>query len=141
MRKIDKLIIHCTATKEGQDISIETIKKWHVEGNGWTDIGYHYIIDLDGNIHKGRADEVVGAHTKGHNSNSIGICYIGGLDNKMQPKDTRTEDQKAALVDLLKTLKRQFWQARVYGHCDFSIKACPSFDATGEYEYITLYNF
>lgn len=141
MREIDRLIIHCTATKEGQNVSIETIKDWHVNGNGWTDIGYHYVIDLEGNIHTGRHEEIVGAHCKGNNSTSIGICYVGGLDANLEAKDTRTEEQKAALIDLLKVLKRKYWKAKVYGHCDFSSKACPSYNATAEYEYISLYNF
>ena len=78
MRKIRKIIIHCSATKEGHDIDAAEIKKWHVEGNGWSDIGYHYVIKLDGTVEEGRPLERSGAHTLNHNFDSIGICYIGG---------------------------------------------------------------
>ena len=78
MRKIRKIIIHCSATKEGQDIDAKEIKKWHVEGNGWSDIGYHYVIKLDGTVEEGRPIERSGAHTLNHNHDSIGVCYIGG---------------------------------------------------------------
>ena len=80
MRKINKLIVHCSATPEGKDIKTETIRDWHVSGNHWKDIGYHYVIELDGSIHKGRDESVIGAHCSGQNANSIGICYIGGVD-------------------------------------------------------------
>ena len=73
MRKINKLIVHCSATPEGRDVKTETIKDWHVNGNHWKDIGYHYVIELDGSIHKGRDENVIGAHCSGQNANSIGI--------------------------------------------------------------------
>ena len=106
MRKINKLIVHCSATPEGRDIKTETIKDWHVNGNHWKDIGYHYVIELDGSIHKGRDENVIGAHCSGQNANSIGICYVGGVakDGKT-PKDTRTDAQKHSLLELLKELK------------------------------------
>ena len=95
MRKINKLVVHCSATREDQPISYETIKSWHVEGRGWSDIGYHYIVHLDGSISKGREDSVQGAHVSGHNRDSIGICYIGGVEQDGKtPKDTRTCNQK-----------------------------------------------
>jgi len=136
MREINKIIIHCSATREGQDISVDTIKRWHIEGNGWNDIGYHYVIGLDGSIYKGRPDNVQGAHTKGHNKGSIGICYIGGCDKDLNPKDTRTEAQKLSLEILLEGLisgyERRFLVS-VHGHNEFSNKACPSFDVQEEY--------
>ena len=135
-RKIKEIIVHCSATPEGKDYSVDTIRKWHLQ-RGFSDIGYHYIIYRDGSVHTGRDESVIGAHCKGHNSNSIGVCYIGGCasDGKT-PKDTRTTEQKQSLVKLLKELKAKYPQASIHGHRDFANKACPSFDATKEYSSI-----
>jgi len=134
MRKIDKLIVHCSATREGQPISVDTIRDWHVDGRGWNDIGYHFYIDLDGNIFKGRNIEKMGAHCKGQNRNSIGICYCGGVEEDGKtPKDTRNEKQKESLLAVLRTLKAMFPDSAIHSHRDFARKACPSFDATSEY--------
>lgn len=133
MRKINKIIVHCADTPEGRDVRAAEIKSWHTKERGWNDIGYHYVIDLDGTIEPGRPIEVAGAHCTGHNADSIGICYVGGCDAKMQPKDTRTEEQKASLITLLKYLVAKYPGAKIYGHRDFSSKACPSFDAKTEY--------
>lgn len=133
MRKINKIIIHCSATPEGRNVKAETIKKWHLD-RGFSDIGYHYIIHLNGSISYGRSIYTNGAHTKGHNSSSLGVCYIGGCDSKMDAKDTRTCEQIDSLNDLLKTLKRLHPGAIIYGHRDFSTKDCPSFDAFNEYK-------
>ena len=129
MRKIDKIILHCTATKEGKDYTVAQIRDWHVKGNGWSDIGYHFVIDRNGTVHKGRPIEKIGAHTKGQNATSIGIAYIGGVaaDGKT-PKDTRTPAQRVALVNLVKELKATFGEnVTVHGHNEFAAKACPSF--------------
>ena len=132
-RKIDKIIIHCSATREGQDISVETIRDWHLK-RGWSDIGYHYIIDINGKLHAGRPLEKTGAHCKGHNTGSIGVCYIGGVESDGKtPKDTRTKEQKAALDDLLFVLTDVFANVSIHGHNEFSSKACPSFDVQAEY--------
>jgi len=137
MRKINKIIVHCSATPECRDVSPEEITRWHVEDNGWSDVGYHFIITLDGVVHFGREVERPGAHVRGHNSDSIGVCYIGGMDADMkEAKDTRTEEQKEALVDLLCELKDTYG-AEIYGHRDFSSKECPSFDTKKEYENIS----
>ncbi len=137
MRQIKQLIVHCSATREGQDISVDTIKKWHVEDRGWSDIGYHFYIDINGRVEKGRDIAKIGAHCKGKNRNSIGICYCGGVEaDGKTPKDTRTEDQKKSLRILIKTLKSLFPQAIVHSHNDFANKACPSFNATEEYKNI-----
>lgn len=135
MRTINKIIIHCAATPEGKDFTVQQIREWHVKGNGWRDIGYHFIIYRDGSIHKGRAIEQAGAHTSGYNANSIGICYIGGCaaDGKT-PKDTRTEAQRTALVKLVNELRSQFPGATVHGHNEFAAKACPSFNVQKEPE-------
>jgi len=141
MRKINKIIVHCSATREGQHIDVDTIRGWHVNERGWSDIGYHYVIYLDGSIHTGRDIRRSGAHTKGHNKNSIGVCYIGGVEaDGKTPKDTRTDAQKEGLTTLLTELKTiNYCEAIIHGHRDFSSKACPSFDATKEYESISNY--
>lgn len=132
-RNIKELIVHCSATPEGKDYSVDTIRQWHLQ-RGFSDIGYHYVIYRDGSIHIGRDESIIGAHCTGHNTNSIGICYIGGCasDGKT-PKDTRTTEQKQSLVKLLKELKTKYPQASIHSHKDFTNKACPSFDATKEY--------
>ena len=135
-RTIKELIVHCSATPEGKDYSVDTIRQWHLQ-RGFSDIGYHYVIYRDGSVHIGRDESIIGAHCTGHNTNSIGVCYIGGCasDGKT-PKDTRTTEQKQSLVKLLKELKTKYPQASIHGHRDFSSKACPSFDATKEYSSI-----
>ena len=134
MRVINKIIVHCTATKEGRDFDIEDVRNWHVEGNGWRDVGYHYLVKLDGTIQLGRPLEVAGAHCKGHNEDSIGVCYVGGLDGFGEPCDTRTTEQVDSLGALIYTLVHTFPGSEVYGHRDFANKACPSFDARKEYQ-------
>ena len=145
MRKIRKIIIHCSATQEGKDIDAEEIKKWHLD-RGWRDIGYHYVIKLDGTVEEGRPIEMSGAHTKGHNFHSIGVCYIGGVEKKKKKvkgklkwitKDTRTDAQKESLCDLLLRLKDDYPGAIVQGHNEFSSKSCPCFNAYSEYAYIS----
>ncbi len=140
MRKINKIIIHCTATAEGKDYSVDTIRKWHLK-RGWRDIGYHFLIQRDGTVDEGRPIEQSGAHTKGHNWDSIGISYVGGVeakkkDGKWIAKDTRTDEQKDALLDLICQLHDTYGGV-VYGHRDFSRKSCPCFDAKKEYENIS----
>ena len=132
MRKITKIIIHCAATPEGKDFTVQQIDQWHRQ-RGFRCIGYHFVIYRDGSIHKGRPIEQVGAHTSGHNANSIGICYIGGCtsDGKT-PKDTRTGAQRVALVKLVAELRSQFPTASVQGHNEFANKACPSFNVQNE---------
>lgn len=133
MRDINLIVVHCAATPEGRDVSTEEIRQWHLD-RGWSDIGYHYVVELDGTVGDGRALERAGAHASGHNKKSIGVCYVGGVDANMEPKDTRTEAQKKALVELLTNLKTKFPEAEIIGHRDISEKACPSFDAKTEYE-------
>ena len=128
MRKITKIILHCSATREGQDIRAADIRRWHVEGNGWKDIGYHFVIDLDGRIELGRPIAEVGAHCSGHNTESIGVCYIGGLDRNGKPADTRTDKQMESLCLLLHVLHRTFPDATLHGHNEFANKSCPCFD-------------
>ena len=131
-RRIDKIILHCSATPEGEDFSVEQIRKMHI-ARGFTDIGYHWYIRRDGTIYKGRDESKVGAHTTGQNSYSIGVCYCGGCPPRSvknwanQGKDTRTPAQKAAIIKLCKELKSRYPEATLHGHNEFANKACPSF--------------
>lgn len=133
MRKINEIILHCSATKEGVNFNVNDIRRWH-KAKGWKDVGYHYVICLDGAIQSGRSLDQIGAHCTGHNKNSIGICYIGGLGEDGKPKDTRTTQQKAALYNLLIKLKQKFPDATIHGHNEFANKACPSFNVQNEYK-------
>lgn len=130
MRKITQIVIHCSATPEGKAFTAADIDRWHRE-RGFNRIGYHFVVGLDGSIQTGRDIADVGAHVAGHNANSIGIVYIGGLakDGKT-PKDTRTPAQKEAIRHLVDTLKGYHPGVEVLGHRDFHgvAKACPSFD-------------
>ena len=133
MRNINKIIVHCSATKEGKAFNVADITRWHKQ-RGFATIGYHYVVLLDGTIQQGRAEMTMGAHCKGHNANSIGICYIGGLDENGKSKDTRTPEQKKALLELLKRLKKDYPNATIHGHREFANKDCPCFDAKNEYK-------
>ena len=132
MRHINEIIIHCSATPEGRDYTVADIDRWH-RARGWRGIGYHYVIYRDGSVHAGRPVEQIGAHCTGHNANSIGICYIGGVsaDGKT-PKDTRTPAQRIALRELVEELRAKYPGATVHGHREFAPKACPSFDVQTE---------
>jgi len=146
MRKITIIVIHCSATKEGLDIDASVIRSWH-KNKGYRDIGYHYVIKLDGTIEKGRSEESIGAHVQGFNANSIGICYVGGLDKEGNPSDTRTDAQKKAMRKLYSDLKPKYPNAKWCGHRDLSpdidgdgtiekfewMKACPSFEVKSEF--------
>ena len=134
MRKIKKIIVHCTATPG--DVSIETVREWHVNERGWRDVGYHFLVRTDGTVEEGRPIEQSGAHTKGHNWDSIGVAYAGGTGKNGEWLDTRTDEQRDSLVDLICQLKDTYG-GTIYGHRDFSEKACPSFDARLEYENIS----
>lgn len=135
MRNINKLIIHCSATRECDDsVNASVINRWH-KARGWKGCGYHFIVLIDGTIETGRMIDEVGAHVKGMNKSSIGICYIGGLEKDGKtPKDTRTPNQKESLLLLIKTLKKIYPKATLHGHNEFSNKACPSFDVQSQYK-------
>ena len=107
MRTIKKIIVHCSATPRNKDFSAEDIRDWHVKGNGWDDIGYHFVIRLDGTIEYGRMIDKFGAHVKSHNYDSLGICYIGGMDKDMKVwEDTRTEKTKRIVNYFAKNVKK-----------------------------------
>ena len=135
-RTINEIIVHCSATPEGKDYTLDTIRQWHLK-RGFSDIGYHYIIHLDGTVEEGRDVNISGAHCSGHNSKSIGICYIGGLtaDGK-KAKDTRTDNQRTKLKTILQSMRKLYPSASIHGHRDFAAKDCPSFDASDEYKNI-----
>ena len=132
MRTIDKIIIHCSATLPGQRVDVETITRWHKQ-RGFKTIGYHFFIDRSGTIHAGRPLEQQGAHCKGQNAHSIGICYEGGLNKEGKPYDTRTTLQRIAMKELVAQLLDRFTEATVHGHREFANKACPCFDVQAEY--------
>ena len=142
-RTIKEIIIHCSATPEGKDFTVYDIRKWHKQ-QGWSDIGYHYVIYRNGHVELGRDVDIIGAHCINHNAYSIGVCYIGGVENrpgvdmaKQKAKDTRTLAQKAALLSLLTELKTMYPGAKIVSHHDYEPrKDCPSFDATREYKNI-----
>ncbi len=132
-RTINKIIVHCTATRASQDVTVDMINSWHV-ARGFAMIGYHYVIYRDGTLHEGRPLSMVGAHCTGQNSDSIGISYCGGVaEDGTTAEDNRTDAQKATLKQLIKELRATYGNIPVYGHRDFASKACPSFDATAEY--------
>ena len=135
MRKITDIIIHCSATKEGRDFDVEDVRNWHVKGNKWNDVGYHYVIKLDGTIEIGRPIDKMGAHCKGHNRNSIGICYAGGMGMDLKSwKDTRTPEQIESLKSLVNALKTCFNIQKVSGHNEYtSSKICPCFNVKKEF--------
>ena len=132
VRNITEVIVHCTATPAGRDVTVADVDRWHRQ-RGFAGIGYHYLVALDGTVHAGRDVDIAGAHCRGHNRNSIGVCYVGGLDAARRPAATRTPEQRGALRGLLAALKRLYPGAVVRGHRDFAAKACPCFDATNEY--------
>lgn len=126
MRKIDKIILHCTATPEGREVTVADVTAWHKE-RGFRTIGYHYLVYLDGTVVRGRREEEIGAHCLGQNAGSIGVCYVGGLDSRGKPKDTRTAVQRVALRNLVEGLQRRYPHATLHGHNEFAAKACPCF--------------
>ena len=135
MRKVSKLIIHCTATPEGRHHDVADIRRWHLN-RGFSDIGYHYLIHLDGTIEIGRPITKQGAHCSGENRGSVGICYVGGMSKDMKKaKDTRTPEQKNSLVTLMQELIYKYNKdITIHGHNEFANKACPSFNVKSEYK-------
>lgn len=150
-RHVDMIVIHCTATKEHVDIGAKEIDKMH-RAQGWSQIGYHYVFRLDGKQEDGRAEHIIGAHVAGYNANSIGLSYIGGVDSLLKPKDTRTIEQRSALVQCINDIASRYPIKRIVGHRDLSpdkngngsvephewIKQCPCFDAVEEYKQLLM---
>lgn len=144
MTRIDFIAIHCSATPAGSDIGAADIKRWHRE-KGWRDIGYHYVIRLDGTVEKGRADNVPGAHEPRINRNSLSVCLVGGspkvgsvAHKKGLGENTYTPQQWASLEKLVRQLKTKHPAAEVIGHRDVPgvAKACPSFNVRRWWELV-----
>jgi N-acetylmuramoyl-L-alanine amidase len=134
MAIIKKVIIHCADTPADMDVGVDEIRRWHVEGNGWSDIGYHYVIRRSGLIEPGRdldgdgdVEEETGAHVYGNNRGTLGICMVGG-----KPNCNFTAAQWSSAAWLVKDIlaRHGLTGADVYGHRDFDKgKQCPTFDA------------
>ena len=137
MRPINEIIIHCTATPEGRAVSVAEINDWHL-ARGWSGIGYHRVIHLDGRREAGRPIERIGAHVKGHNTGTVGVVYVGGMNRDFTAAaDTRTPAQKDALLAEIIDLRDRFGIGKISGHHDYDAgKACPSFEARPEYAHL-----
>lgn len=133
MRKIDLIVVHCSATRTDQHYGVRALIRDHADRFGFT--GYHYYVTRGGMVYQTRHEQLVGAHAKGYNEHSLGVCYEGGLDEHGNAADTRTEAQKRALLRLLRRLKAAHPEARILGHRDLPgvKKDCPCFDARTEY--------
>jgi N-acetylmuramoyl-L-alanine amidase len=139
--RTELIVVHCSATAPGADIGTRDITQWHRE-RGFDTIGYHYVIRRNGEVETGRRESAIGAHVRGHNLYSIGVCLVGGVDTRSKPENNFSERQFVALETVLKELKERYPNARIVGHRDLSpdlngdgkitpneyIKACPSFD-------------
>jgi N-acetylmuramoyl-L-alanine amidase len=134
MRKINKIILHCSATPEGRHHDVADIRRWHLK-RGFNDIGYHFLIHIDGTVEEGRPLNKQGAHCSGQNRGSIGICYVGGMSKDMKKaKDTRTQAQKDSLINLMHELIYKYNKdMTIHGHNEYANKACPSFNVQEEY--------
>lgn len=130
-KPISEIIIHCTATPAGRNLSVADIERYHRQ-RGFETIGYHYLVLLDGRVEQGRSPDLVGAHCLGHNACSIGVAYVGGTDSRGRPCDTRTVAQRQSLRKLVEMLSAQYPRATVHGHREFAAKACPCFDVATE---------
>ena len=136
MRKINEIIVHCSATRPNwmagskSAAKVAEIRRWHRGERGWTDIGYHFIIDRDGTVVKGRPVERVGAHVVGKNTFTIGVCLLGGYDASADDKfeENFTAEQGVALRRLIEDLRKQYPSIMlITGHNQYAAKACPGF--------------
>ena len=127
-KSTDYIVIHCSATKPRMDIGLTEIRKWHVQDNGWRDVGYHYIIRRNGEVELGRSIRDTGAHAAGYNHKSVSVCMVGGMAEDNSAEANFTAQQWTALLDLVKQLKSNYPEADVIGHNEISEKECPSFD-------------
>jgi N-acetylmuramoyl-L-alanine amidase len=135
MRAIRELIWHCTATPEGREVLVGEIDRWHKD-RGWSGIGYHKVVHLDGSVSEGRPESQVGAHVAGRNTGTLGYCYVGGITKDGKSKDTRTAAQKATMLRLTKEAIAKYRLKLVSGHRNYAAKDCPCFDARAEYAHL-----
>jgi N-acetylmuramoyl-L-alanine amidase len=139
VRKLDRIILHCTATPEGRHVDVDTIRVWH-KARGWSDVGYHFFIYIDGSVHAGRAVEKTGAHVSGHNVTTIGVVYVGGTRREQaKRKDTMNAAQETAFVNLVKHLRDQYGPLTLHGHNEYAAKACPSFKVKDKFKWLVGY--
>ena len=138
MRKLTRIILHCTATPDGRHVDVDTIRSWHKK-RGWSDVGYHYVIYLDVSVHAGRDVAKVGAHVAGHNADTIGVVYVGGTDAGGKAKDTMNAAQETAFVNLVKHLRDQYGPLTLHGHNEYAAKACPSFNVKQKFGWLVGY--
>ena len=132
MRAINEIVVHSSATRARTDIGVVEIRGWHQNDNGWSDVGYHEVIRRDGGVEPGRPLRLAGAHVGGRNTNTIGICMVGGVaDDNRTPEDNFTDAQWKSLAMRLADLLHTFPNATVHGHRDFAATACPSTDVPG----------
>ncbi|WP_299735358.1 N-acetylmuramoyl-L-alanine amidase [uncultured Endozoicomonas sp.] len=126
--KTNYIVIHCSATRADQHINTDDIRRWHMNDNGWSDIGYHWVVERDGSVQQGRDVDVQGAHVRGHNHESVGICMVGGMAENGEPEDNFTSEQWLALEMLIESLELRYPEAQVVGHYFFTpYKTCPNF--------------
>jgi N-acetylmuramoyl-L-alanine amidase len=137
VREINRIILHCTATPKAMRVDVATIRVWH-QAKGWSDCGYHYLIHQDGTCEIGRPVMIKGSHTKGHNADSIGVAYCGGVDLESKPKDTMTMEQEISFLHLVDSLRTTFGPLTLHGHNEYSRKACPSFNVQDKFEFLKL---
>lgn len=130
-RVIDSVVWHMSETPPNMDIGSKEIREWHLE-LGFRNIGYHFVIRKDGTIERGRPIHESGAHCRGKNAKSIGICYVGGWEGN----DDRTREQVEAMHKLMASLTTTFGALDVFGHYEFSTKSCPNFNPKQEFWYI-----
>ena len=136
-RPVLYIVVHCTASKVTTNFTLKDLRHLHVDICHWSDIGYHFYITKDGKIHTCRPMSKIGAHVKGYNRCSIGVCYEGGLNARGRPADTRTPAQKESLIEVLSALKERFPKAKIVGHYELGAnKACPCFCASKEYSFL-----
>ena len=129
--KTDTIVIHCAATKPSMDIAYDEIRKWHVEDNGWDDVGYHYIIKRDGTLQTGRDESMVGSHARQVNGTSLGICLVGGVNDNNDWENNFNDEQFETLKTIVLKLKDKYQIEKIIGHYEVDdVKKCPSFDVT-----------
>ena len=126
-KETTEIVIHCAATKPSMKVDATVIDRWHRE-KGWLKIGYHYVINRDGSIEIGRNEDTVGAHAKGYNATSVGICLVGGLSEDNEPEDNFTDEQWLMLTRLVDGISSKYPDAKIIGHNNVSTKTCPNFD-------------